>query len=94
MKNRTDVFEYRGRTFEVVTVMEAGFHGAMAAAHIYEVIRPSWKIFRTRWLDTKNFWVDDYNTIAEGAERMLCRLLAAEDKDKEVMEKWENFLNK
>lgn len=94
MKKRTDVFEYCGRTFEVVTVMEAGFCGSMAAAHIYEVVHPSWKIFRTRWLDTKNFWVSDYDTIAEGAEMMLCRLLDAEDKDKEVMEKWESFFNK
>jgi hypothetical protein len=93
MKNRTDTFEYHGRTFEVVTVMEAGFHGAMASAHIYEVVRPSWKFFRTRWLDTKSFWVDDFDTIAEGVETMLRRLLEKEYSDKETMKKWENFVN-
>ena len=91
---RTDVYDYCGRTFEVVTVMEAGFHGAMASAHIYEVIHPSWKFFRTRWLDTKSFWIDDFDTIAEGVETMLRRLLEKEYHDKETMKKWEDFTNK
>lgn len=91
---RTDVYDYCGRTFKVVTVMEAGFHGAMASAHIYEVIRPSWKFFRTRWLDTVSFWVSDYDTIAEGVEMMLCRFLDKEYNDKETMKKWEDFTNK
>lgn len=44
---QTHIIECDGRTFETVTVMEAGFHGAMAGVHIYEVVRPNWKFFRT-----------------------------------------------
>lgn len=94
MLKRTDTIVCDGRTFEVVTVMEAGFGGAMAGAHIYEVVRPNWKFFRTRWLDTKNFWVDDFPTIADGVLRMVERVVEKEVADKELRKKWAEFVNK
>ena len=94
MMKRTDTIFCDGRTFEVVTVMEAGFGGAMAGAHIYEVVRPNWKFFRTRWIDTKNFWVSDFPTIADGVLRMVERVVEKEVADKELRQKWAEFVNK
>lgn len=94
MMKRTDTIVCDGRTFEVVTVMEAGFGGAMAGAHIYEVVRPNWKFFRTRWIDTKNFWVSDFPTIADGVLRMVERVVEKEVADKELRQKWAEFVNK
>jgi hypothetical protein len=94
MMKRTDTIVCDGRTFEVVTVMEAGFGGAMAGAHIYEIVRPNWKFFRTRWLDTKTFWVDDFPTIADGVLRMVERVVEKEVADKELRQKWAEFVNK
>ena len=94
MMKRTDTIVCDGRTFEVVTVMEAGFGGAMAGAHIYEVVRPNWKFFRTRWIDTKNFWVSDFPTIADGVLRMVERVVEKEVADRELRQKWAEFVNK
>ena len=91
MMKRTDTIVCDGRTFEVVTVMEAGFGGAMAGAHIYEVVRPNWKFFRTRIIDDKTFWVSDYETIQEGAKAMLARVLSREKELAEVRQKWADF---
>lgn len=91
---RTDIIKCEGRTFELVTVMDAFFHGMMADVHIYEVVRPNWPIFRTRWLDTRNFWIDDFPTIEAGVHRMLQRVLEAEAEAKMTNNKWDEFLNK
>lgn len=93
MKNKTNTYHYHGRTFEVITVMCAGFHGEMAESHIYEVVRPNWKFFRTRWLDTRSFWIDTFDTIAQGEERMLQRVLTRECELNGAQKKWEEFLN-
>ena len=88
---QTHIVECGGRTFETVTVMEAGFHGAMARVHIYEVVRPNWKFFRTRWIDTKNFWVSDFPTIADGVLRMVERVVEADLENAELRKKWDEF---
>ena len=71
--------------------MEAGFHGAMAGVHIYEVVHPNWKFFRTRWIDTKNFWVSDFPTIADGVLRMVERVVEADLENAELRKKWDEF---
>ena len=63
----------------------------MAGVHIYEVVRPNWKFFRTRWVDTKNFWVSDFPTIADGVLRMVERVIEADLADAELRKKWDEF---
>ena len=91
MVQKTETYIFDGRTFEVTTVLEAGFHGEMAHSFIYEVIRPNWKFFRTRWVDTKNFWVSDFPTIADGVLRMVERVIEADLADAELRKKWDEF---
>lgn len=61
----------------------------MCVVSIYEVVRPSWKIFRTSYQDSKSFWLSDYNTITQGVEKMVECLLAREKEEEERRIKWE-----
>ena len=91
MAKKTETYTLDGRTFEVTTVLEAGFHGEMAHSYIYEVVRPNWKFFRTRLMDDKSFWVSDYETIQEGAKTMLALVLSREEELAAVRQKWADF---
>lgn len=76
------------RTFECHYCSEIG--GKMCSITFCEIVRPTWKIFRTTLYDTSSFWVDDYPTIREGIEACLSHLLNVEAKDKERNEKWKD----
>ena len=91
MAQKTEIYTFEGRTFEVTTVLEAGFQGEMAHSFICEVVRPNWKFFRTRIIDDKTFWVSDYETIQEGAKAMLARVLNREKELAEIRQKWSDF---
>lgn len=91
MAKKTETYFFDGRTFEVTTVLEAGFNGEMAHSFIYEVVRPNARFFRTRMVDDKTFWVSDYETIQEGAKTMLARVLSREKELAEVRQKWADF---
>lgn len=91
MAKKTETYTLDGRTFEVTTVLEAGFHGEIAHSFIYEVVRPNWKFFRTRLMDDKSFWVSDYETIQEGAKTMLALVLSREEELAAVRQKWADF---
>lgn len=94
MEKKSSIFIVDNRTFEVITVMAAGFHGEMAECYIYEIIRPNWKIFRKRWLDTKTFWIDDFPTIEDGVKLMLEQVIENENKDTGIQAKWDEFFKK
>lgn len=87
----TNIYIREGRTFEVTTVNVACFRNFMAETYVHEVIRPNWKIFRTRSIDSKTFFVDDYETILDGEIAMLERILQQEREEKERCQKWEEF---
>lgn len=88
---KTETYIFDGRTFEVTTVLEAGFHGEMARSFIEEVVRPNARFFRTRFIDDKLFWVNDYESISEGAKTMLAKVLDQEKEFAEVQKKWADF---
>lgn len=81
-----------GRTFEAY-VSSIGFH--MAEISFYEVVRPSWKIFRTKFFPfhSATIFVEDYDSIIEAVEKKLSEGLRIEAKDKEVQDKWQEFIN-
>ena len=76
----------QGRTFECYT--SADLSGKMCTVNIYEVVRPTWKIFRTRYKDSRGFWVDDYDTLQEGIDKMLDTFLKWEQEEAERRMKW------
>ncbi len=81
------VIEKEGRTFECRAY---SIGCAMCEVSIYEVVRPNWKIFRTKYRDTYYFSVDDFDTIKEGVEIGVEQLLKEELHAKEVAKKWES----
>jgi hypothetical protein len=88
---KTNIYVQDGRTFEVTTVNVACFHNFMAETYVHEVIRPNWKIFRTRSIDSQSFFVDDYETILDGEIAMLEKILQREREEKERRQKWAEF---
>ena len=80
------------RTFEAY-VSSIGFH--MAEISFYEVVRPSWKIFRTKFLPfhSASFYVSDYDSIIDAVGCKLDNGFRIEAKDKAVQDKWQEFIN-
>lgn len=78
------------RTFEAY-VNSLGL--GLAEVSFYEVVRPTWKIFRTKFFpfDSSTFFVDDYETILLAVQDCLRECLADEAHDKERVEKWKSF---
>lgn len=65
----------------------------MVDIEFYEVVRPSWKIFRTKFFPFYSTWFfpSDFKTIEEGIKFFLDRGLMKEAKEKELMTKWQTF---
>ena len=91
MAKKTNIYERDNRKFEVITMNVAGFHGFMAETYVCEIIRPNWKIFRTRYISSKSFFTDEYETILEGEIAMLDKILQQEKEDNERRQKWADF---
>ena len=82
---------HENRTFEAY-VKNLGF-GGLANVSFYEVVRPTWKIFRTKFfpLGSSDFWIDDYENISLAVQDCLHECLDEEAHEKELEEKWKNF---
>ena len=91
MAKKTNIYERDNRKFEVITMNVAGFHGLMAETYVCEIIRPNWKIFRTRYINSKSFFTDEYETILEGEIAMLDKILQQEKEENERRQKWADF---
>ena len=78
------------RTFEAYV---GSIGTGIAEVSFYEVVRPSWKIFRTTFLPFhySGFFVQDFPTITEAVQSCLDKGLKAEAEEKEISEKWKNF---
>ena len=78
------------RTFETY-VGNLGL--GLAEVSFYEVVRPTWKIFRTKFFPfgSKSFFVDDYENILFAVQDCLQKCLTEEAHEKELAEKWKTF---
>ena len=67
----------------------------MAEINFYEVVRPSWKIFRTKILPfhSATIFLEDYESIIEAVEYTLAEGFRKEAEDKAVQDKWQEFIN-
>ena len=83
------VIHVDNRTFELY--ISPSCVSGMAEVSIYEVVRPSWKIFRSRHFNGGSFWVEDYDTIADGAYDLLAYYLDKERSANKLAEKWREF---
>lgn len=90
LKSNERIVKYHDRTF-ILTVCGDGILG-MANVHIDEYL-PNAKIFKRRYKDSKCFWVEDYETIEAGAQKMLASYLHTEAEILSIRRKWEDFTN-
>jgi hypothetical protein len=91
MAKKINIYERDNRKFEVITVNVLSFNGLVAETHVREIVRPNWLIFRTRYIDSTVFFIDDYETILEGEIAMLDAILQKEKEEKERSQKWAEF---
>ena len=80
------------RTFKAY-VSSIGF--GMAEVSFYEVVRPSWKIFRTKFFPfhSASFYVSDYESIIEAIQCKLDNGFRIEGAEKATEAKWQEFIN-
>lgn len=59
----------------------------------YEVVRPSWKIFRTKFFPyySTNFYLSRFESVEEGIKFSLNQALAKEANEEIKMTKWQTF---
>ena len=84
MESRNVIFG--GREFEVY--LESQYSGSMCVVTIGEVVRPKWKIFRTKYRDTRSFWIGDYETIKQGMYATIDSYIKEEEEYAKRMAKW------
>lgn len=82
------VVEKEGLTFECYA---NPIGCAMCEVNIWEVVRPKWKIFRTKYQDSLSFFIDDFDSIAEGIESCVSQFLKREELEEERMRKWKEL---
>ena len=78
----------KNRTFEMHVSPDGN---AMASVIVWEVVRPTWKIFRSRYVGSACFWIDDYSNIRSGVIKTLARILKEERVFEERAKKWKEF---
>lgn len=65
----------------------------MVDVEFYEVVRPSWKIFRTKFFSfySINFYISEFETIEDGIKFFLNKALTKEAEENAKMTKWQTF---
>lgn len=82
------IYTIDNRTFECYVASEGD---AWVSVTVWEVVRPTWKIFRTKYYDSKYFRIDNYDSIEMGVLDSLQYLLEVEDKQNQRIAKWKEF---
>lgn len=85
------IYTYKNRKYEVYTFPESAMHGHMARVYVSEIVRPNWPIFRTRLIDDKIFWVDEFLSIEEGEKSCFEKIMEEQEKQESIYKKWAEF---
>ena len=67
--------------------------GSIVEISFYEVIRPTWKIFRTKFFPFYSTWfcAEYYNSIMDGVETCLTKGFHEETLEQSIQNKWKDF---
>lgn len=76
------------QAFECYTTSQ-GCH--MVGVSIWEVTHPTRKFFRGKWRDTRYFFLDDYESIAEGVYAKVQEYLQDCAEENARIDKWKEF---
>lgn len=87
----TIIYGFPKRTFECK--VKTGFPGEVCVT-ISEVVRPSWKFFRTKFCADTCFNIDDYDTIYEGVYHAVEQYHWNKWDELHRQDKWKEFEEK
>ena len=82
--------EYNGRQFE----LDVSFEWGCAWIVMYEVIRPTWKIFRTRYIDKCGRSLEGFNTVNDAIDDAFNVMIEDLQKEEETRKKIKEFKEK
>ena len=64
---------------------------ALIEVSVWEVVRPNWIIFRSKYMDTRSFFDTDYPSITLGVIAMIDKCIESEREENERRAKWAEF---
>lgn len=85
------LYSYENRHFEVYVNPDAR---NCIDVNVFEIVRPAWKIFRTKFIDSGSFWSDDYENIDEGVRTVIAKMMLTEKRNLERVRKWKEYETK
>ena len=88
--SKPKVYEYEGRTFEVVVCNDEEY--GLIAIYVNEVIRPERKFFgRTRSFYSDYVVLNQYSSIETAVREVIAKGLEQEEYNKSIKKKWEEW---
>lgn len=63
----------------------------IVSVNIWEITHPQRKIFRSKYRDTKYFFLDDYDSIASGIYNQVEEYLQEQAQENARINKWKDF---
>ena len=83
--------DYLGKQYEI-TVSVDELHAIWVS--VSEVVRPTWKIFRTRYIDRRLKFVEDFDCVEDAVNTAFLQIMLQEKKEEETRKKIEEFRKK
>ena len=93
MKKKSSIFIVDNRIFEVIPCRGGwSFESGLVDVNIFEIVRPNWKIFRSRFIDQILMDMDEFETIEKGLYACLKKALDKRDYLNDHEKKWNDYL--
>lgn len=83
--------DYLGKQYEI-TVSVDEFNAIWVS--VSEVVRPTWKIFRTRYIDHRVKFIEDFKCVEDAVNKAFLQIMLQKKKDEETRKKIEEFQKK
>lgn len=83
--------DYLGKQYEI-TVSVDEFNAIWVS--VSEVVRPTWKIFRTHYIDRRLKFVEDFDCVEDAVNTAFLQIMFQEKKEEETRKKIEEFRKK
>ena len=83
--------EYLGKQYEI-TVSVDEFDAVWVS--VSEVIRPTWKIFRTRYIDHRLKFLDNFDSVEDAVNRSFLQIMLQEKQKADNRKKIKEFEEK
>lgn len=81
--------DYLGKQYEITFNVNG-----MIWVKVREVVRPTWKIFRTRYVDCKVKFLEDFSCVEDAVNTAFSQIMFQKKKDDENKKKIKEFQKK